>query len=256
MSTANFLRLVLLAGLLGAGGPALAESTADDVYDQATKDASAAVDAWGKEMFDVLTQRQQSHREVLDGLNTASARLVGQLRGIVCKDDRQASEIEAFISLKFMTFSTVASGIRSHETVKCRDHELVPDVSISDFTSTHVLDAQGAEFAAGVRRSGVSELAQTWAGWAADNMAWWTAHPGEKDDKAAQNLKELRDATQVAGKHLAEIACDGDDALPRYAEEAFAAKVNVSAETIRSSVFVVTCRSGKLALDIKLPSRP
>ncbi len=254
MNTANLLRLMLLAGLLGAGSPALAGS-ADD-YDQAVKDASAAVDAWGKEMFDVLTQKPQVHNAVLDGLNAASARLVGQLRGVVCRDEQQASDFEAFISLKFMTLSTVASGIKSHVSVKCVYHELVPEVSVADFASTNVADAQAAEFAAGVRRSGVSELAQAWGGWAADNMAWWTAHPGEKDEKAAQNLKELRDATQVAGKHLAEIACDGDDALPGYTEEAFADKVHVSADTIRSSVFVVTCRSGKLALDIKLPSRP
>ena len=56
MNTANFLRLVLLAGLLGAGGPAHADSD-QEAYDKTMSDASAAVDTWGREMFDALTEK-------------------------------------------------------------------------------------------------------------------------------------------------------------------------------------------------------
>ena len=254
MNTANFLRLVLLAGLLGAGGPAHADSD-QEAYDKTMSEVSAAVDTWGREMFAALTEKTQFHNEVLGKLNDASSALVARLRYMWCRGDQQASDIDAFINLKFMTFSTVASGIKSNVSVKCNDHNIIADVSVTDFKSTNALGAQTDELAAQVRRSGVTELAQNWAGWVADNLAWWTAHPGERDSASAQNLKDLRVSTEVAAKHLAEIACDGDDALPSYAEETFADKAHVSADTIRSSIFEVRCRGGKLAMNIKVPSR-
>jgi hypothetical protein len=254
VNTANFLRLVLVAGLLGAGGPALADSD-QEAYDKTISDASAAVDTWGREMFDALTQKTQFHNEVLGKLNDASANLAAHLRYMWCRGDQQASDIDAFIHLKLMTLSTVASGIKSDVSVTCNDHNLIADVSVTDFKSTNALNAQTDEFAAQVRRSAVNELAENWSGWVADNLAWWTAHPGERDSKSAENMNELRQATQAAAKHLAEIACDGDAALPDYAEQTFADKAHISADTIRSSIFEVRCNSGKLAMNIKVPSR-
>jgi hypothetical protein len=102
----------------------------------------------------------------------------------------------------------------------------------------------------------VTRIAQWWGREELGDLAWWRNHPRDNGQESAIAMKHLRASTARAAQELGDVACDGDDKLLEFTANAFASSAQVSADMIKSSVFVVACSGGKLPASVKLPTTP
>jgi hypothetical protein len=129
MKITNVLRLLLLASLLGAGCPALAETTEDEVYAQTIKDA---IDVWWAELSYLMSRKDLSElprNEIQARVEAITEGLVGRLRQLECRNDQPRDEIEHSIGSKLSTLQMVAPEIKYQVSVRCIVH-LDPTVAI------------------------------------------------------------------------------------------------------------------------------